>query len=260
MKKLIRKFKKTSKTCKMHRVYRVFTVSIVAMMIISIIILNLCTTAAFAAKTKNSLDSCIMINTQIIYSKLQKNNKSKVIKEIHNTNKIVLYKNSIKIMKCSLISEVQNYIDKNAKKHKMHATYIVNKCIKKQFDISLLLSQAHLESNFGDNMEGNSCFGMKGYRFPTIMHAIDAYIELMQTKYMLTRTPEQLISSNFTVENSTKYKYAGYGYGDKIKKIRKNIINNTKIHKLFHKIQNMNKLIAKLEENKVNSSAYFIGS
>ena len=249
--KLIRKFKKTSKTCGMHRVYSVFTVSIVAVMM-SVNTLNLCTTTAFAAKTTKPGQPVVKLNTKTVQSKSAVTNTA-LQKNTHYRYKIISYKDSVKKMKCSLISEVHSYISKNAKKSKMSASYIVNRCIDKRFDISLLLSQAHLESHFGDNMKGNSCFGMKGKGFINTNHAVDEYIKLMQTKYIITRTPEQLIASNFKVEGSSKYRYAGPGYGNKIKSIRKNIIKTTRIHQLFYSIQNMNTQIAMLENKYLNN-------
>lgn len=244
--KLIRKFKKTSKTCRIHSVNRVFTVSIVAVMILSVTTLNLCTTTAFAAKTTNPGQPVVKLKTKTVQSKSAVSITAQQ-KNVHYAYKIISYRDSVKKMKHSLISEVHSYITKNAKKNKMSATYIVNKCIDKRFDISLLLSQAHLESHFGDNMKGNSCFGMKGKGFINTNHAVDEYIKLMQTKYIISRTPEQLIAANFNIEGSSKYRYAGPGYGNRIKSIRKNIINTTRIHQLFYSIQNMNTQIAMLE-------------
>ena len=250
--KLIRKFKKTSKACRIHSVNRVFTVSIVAVLIMCAYALNLSTTTAFAAKNTNSGQPVVKLNSKTVQLKSAVNNTAPQ-KNAHYRYKIISYKDSVNKMKHSLISEVHSYITKNAKKNKMSATYIVNKCIDKRFDISLLLSQAHLESCFGDNMKGNSCFGMKGKGFINTNHAVDEYIKLMQTKYIITRTPEQLIASNFKVEGSSKYRYAGPGYGNKIKSIRKNIIKTTRIHQLFYSIQNMNTQIAMLENKYLNN-------
>lgn len=249
---LIRKFKKTSKACRIHSVNRVFTVSIVVVLIMCAYALNLSTTTAFAAKNTNSGQPVVKLNSKTVQLKSAVNNTAPQ-KNAHYRYKIISYKDSVNKMKHSLISEVHSYITKNAKKNKMSATYIVNKCIDKRFDISLLLSQAHLESHFGDNMKGNSCFGMKGKGFINTNHAVDEYIKLMQTKYIITRTPEQLIASNFKVEGSSKYRYAGPGYGNKIKSIRKNIIKTTRIHQLFYSIQNMNTQIAMLENKYLNN-------
>lgn len=250
--KLIRKFKKTSKACRIHSVNRVFTVSIVAVLIMCAYALNLSTTTAFAAKNTNSGQPVVKFNSKVVQTKLAVSNTAPQ-KNAHYRYKIISYKDSVNKMKHSLISEVHSYISKNAKKNKMSATYIVNKCIDKRFDISLLLSQAHLESQFGDNMKGNSCFGMKGRGFINTNHAVDEYIKLMQTKYIISRTPEQLIAANFNVEGSSKYRYAGPGYGNKIKSIRKNIIKTTRIHQLFYSIQNMNTQIAMLENKYLNN-------
>lgn len=250
--KLIRKFKKTSKTCGIHRVYSVFTVSIVAVIVMSANALNLSPTTAFAAKTtKSSQQPIVKLTTKAVQPKLAVSNTAPQ-KNAHYRYKIISYKDSVNKMKHSLILEVHSYITKNAKKSKMSASYIVNRCIDKRFDISLLLSQAHLESHFGDNMKSNSCFGMKGKGFINTNHAVDEYIKLMQTKYIISRTPEQLIAANFNIEGSSKYRYAGPGYGNKIKSIRKNIIKTTRIHQLFYSIQHMNTQIAMLE-NKYNT-------
>ncbi len=149
------------------------------------------------------------------------------------TIKIAEMQNTANQLKDSLINEVDKYICSVAPRSKMTAHNIVNRCIETEYDISLLLSQAHLETRFG-SCGSHNVFGIVGKRYKHPDHAVSDYIKLMTSKYIINRTPEELIRSNFSMENNRKAKYAGNpNYGKEIGAIRKNIINNTVIHNIW---------------------------
>ena len=125
------------------------------------------------------------------------------------------------------------YICLVAPRSKMTADNIVNQCFDTEYDISLLLSQAHLETRFG-SCGNHNVFGIVGKRYKHPDHAVSDYIKLMTSKYIIDRTPEELIHSNFSMEKNRKAKYAANPkYGKEIGAIRKNIINNTDIHNIW---------------------------
>ena len=109
---------------------------------------------------------------------------------------------------------------------------IVDNCLESSYDISLLLSQAHLETHFGTS--SRNVFGIVGQRHSHPDEYVPHYITLMTSKYIIERTPEQLIRSNFSMENNRRVKYAeNPNYGREIRNIRKNIIENTDIHNIW---------------------------
>lgn len=161
------------------------------------------------------------------------------------SDSLQIYKDSVEQLRADLIKEVNDYIDSVAPKSKMTAEYIVEKCEEHDFDITLLLSQGHLETHFA-TCGSNNCFGLyvkKRYSHPN--KSVDDYIELMQSRYVKNRTTEQLIAANFKMENSKKYGYSSCrDYGNRISSIRKNIIKKTDIKELFEELMEMNEQIA----------------
>lgn len=159
---------------------------------------------------------------------------------------IALMQDSADKLKDSLINEVGRYIKKVAPRSKMTAHNIVNQCLDSEYDISLLLSQAHLETHFG-SCGSHNVFGIVGKRYKHPDHAVVDYISLMSSKYIVNRTPEELISSNFTMENNRRAKYAGNpNYGRLIGNVRNNIINNTDIHNIWCDMLDVRKKLSEL--------------
>jgi flagellum-specific peptidoglycan hydrolase FlgJ len=79
--------------------------------------------------------------------------------------------------------------------------------------------------------------------------AIDDYVRIMQEHYIIDRTPEELIKSNFRMEKNKKAKYAGDPeYGRRIGQIRNGIIKNTNIDELFNQLIFMNEELALLKD------------
>ena len=248
--KLIRKFKKTIKAFAKHRVYSVFVVFNVAVMLMGLSTDNLISTTAFAAKSSDPEQPVVKMKQTKSVVKGQEKHLTKNLSKKGDVRiaGITTYQDSINTVKRNLINEVDAYMNRISRNNRMSAAHIVNKCLEREFDISLLLSQAHLESHFGTYTRGNSCFGIKGKRYGSTNESVNDYIRLIQEKYMITRTPEQLIANNFNIEGSSRYRYATAGYGSKIRVIRRNIINKTKIHQLFCNIKDMKVQLAQLKK------------
>jgi hypothetical protein len=180
--------------------------------------------------------------------------KCKHIKNLNN--QIQDYDNQIIQLKEDLTDEVYSYMYKHNNKMHMSPEHIVNECLSKDFDIPLLLSQAHQESTFGKYTKGKSCFGVISRRYKTHNESVTDYINIMQTSYLINRTPEQLINSGFRMEKYPKYKYASDpNYSKTIARLRTNIIRKTNIVSLVDSIniitQKRDEL--KLKLNKISS-------
>ena len=172
-----------------------------------------------------------------------------VIKTITIEDSILFYNDTILNIKNQLIKEIEEYMYANSRRPRMSADYIVSVCEDKRFDICLLLSQAQQESSFGHRMAGNSCFGVIKKKYKNTDRAIDDYVRIMQEHYIIDRTPEELIKSNFRMEKNKKAKYAGDpGYGKRIGQIRNGIIKNTNIHELYTQLIFMNSKLALLKD------------
>ena len=161
---------------------------------------------------------------------------------------LCIYKDSAEYIRQNLITEVGYYISRHAPRSKMSAEYIVDACLDKEFDITLLMAQGHLETHFA-TCGSNNCFGIgnkKRYKHPN--ESVDDYIDLMKRKYIINRTTEQLLASNVRMENSKSSYYSSQSsYGAKVKKIRDDIKKNTNIHELFNDLLEVNSLIGEYE-------------
>ena len=161
---------------------------------------------------------------------------------------LCIYKDSAEYIRQNLITEVGYYISRYAPRSKMSAEYIVDACLDKEFDITLLMAQGHLETHFA-TCGSNNCFGIgnrKRYKHPN--ESVDDYLDLMKRKYIINRTTEQLLASNVRMENSKSSYYSSLSsYGAKVKKIRDDIKKNTNIHELFYDLLEVNSVIGDYE-------------
>lgn len=146
-------------------------------------------------------------------------------------------------IKNSLVEEVDSYIHRYAPKSKMSADSIVTKCLEKDYDISLLLAQAHIESHFGTKgraTKTNSVFGIGAWDNGEDKHsyvspnaAIDHYINHMINYYLKDNPPLEVLENGLTRN--------GYRYASDIN-YEKKIINKIKlINQNYHiyKLQNL---------------------
>jgi len=134
----------------------------------------------------------------------------------------------------SLLIEVDGYISSVNPKPLMSASLIVDNSLEHNMDISLLLSQAHLESQCGRLTGGTSSVCGVAKKYSTQDEAIVDYIRLMKSRYVPEgRTTEMLINDGFTAYRSKKYKYAeDPDYSYKVDSIRKRLLATTKIYEL----------------------------
>lgn len=156
---------------------------------------------------------------------------------------------SLDTVKYQLICEVDAYIQNVSKRSRMTGKTIVEKCLEAEYDIPLLLAQAHQETHFASFGSRNNVFGIyrKSYTHPDL--AVSDYIELMKTKYIIDRTPEELIASNFSMEKNRKARYAeDPTYGKSIEMHRNSIHKNTEIDTLMKRWHELNKMLQNLKK------------
>lgn len=153
---------------------------------------------------------------------------------------------SAMVLKHALITEVHQYIKEVAPRSRMSATNIVDLCLDNNFDITLLLCQGHLETHFGTS--GCNVFGIVGQRHSHPDSYVEPYINLMQKRYIINRTTEQLLASNVCIEGNPRAKYAGNpNYGRELAGIRKDIIRKTNIKTLFDDLVDVHSSITEID-------------
>lgn len=143
-----------------------------------------------------------------------------------------ILQDSAKVLKHALITEVHQYIKGVAPRTRMSATNIVELCLDNNFDITLLLCQGYLETHFGTS--GRNVFGIVGQRHSHPDSYVEPYINLMQRRYIIDRSTEQLLASNVCIEGNPRARYDGNpNYGRELTGIRRDIIRKTNIKSLF---------------------------
>ncbi len=162
-------------------------------------------------------------------------------------DRLKLMKDSANQIKENLIKEVFDYIKKAAPKSRMSAQNIVNQCIDKEYDITLLLAQGHQETHFA-TCGSNNCFGVVGKRYSHPDESVSGYINLMQRRYIGNKTTEQVLASNIQYIGSKNTHYStSSNYGSIISAIRNKILVDTNIHKLFTDVVEINRRIDMLD-------------
>ena len=157
-----------------------------------------------------------------------------------------ILKDSAMVLKHALITEVHQYIKGVAPRSRMSATNIVDLCLDNNFDITLLLCQGHLETHFGTS--SRNVFGIVGQRHSHPDSYVEPYINLMQKRYIINRTTEQLLASNVCIEGNPRAKYAGNpNYGRDLTGIRKDILRKTNIKTLFDDLVNVHSSITEID-------------
>lgn len=144
-------------------------------------------------------------------------------------------------IKSEIISEVSKYIETYAPNSKMSPNIIVSKCLEKDYDISLLLAQAHIESHFGTKgraLRTNSVFGIGAYDdgtnksfYKSPDDAIDHYVDVMQNYYLQDNPPLEVLRNG--LKRDGKYRYASDpNYENKLINKIKQINSEYHIYKL----------------------------
>lgn len=159
-----------------------------------------------------------------------------------------------KEFKDSLISEVNNYINKKAPKNRISGEAIIDACIKYNIDIKFVLAQAQLESGFGTKgiaAKTNSVWNVmsydgwsankiikngRGYNHPN--ESIEPYMKLLKNKYLVDGKTEYDMMQKFI--SSTGHRYASNPkYEEQLKYIYNRIDKQTNIDELLNNYLNI---------------------
>lgn len=171
-------------------------------------------------------------------------------------NELIQYSDSLEIAKMELVKEIDAYIKQNSKNSRMSGVVITDMCIKHNFDIPLLLSQAHLEGHFatrGRTKTTGSAFGVGLYdngvnkfKFSDPNDSIEPYIFVVKNNYICDKNIEDLLRKGFTNKNNQRYASAD-GYAKKINGIRNKIKRNTNIDSLYIVCVNLSNKIQEIQ-------------
>lgn len=154
-------------------------------------------------------------------------------------NKVEEYYQTVKQneeIKSKLVEHVAKHIPKNSK---VDPELVVDLCIKYEFDIPLLMSQAKVESNWGTlgrAVKTNSVFGVGAYDdgtskyYDDVNDSIEPYIKLVKYNYLVNKSVDKLLTNYVNVKGkryatNTEYEVA-------VKRNRNKIINNSEIYNL----------------------------
>ena len=198
---------------------------------------------------KDSTVSPIKMDSAALFVFRDLNGLIKYHDSVSNEKKIQLIVDSIENVKSDLIGEVSGYIRKYAPKSRMSAANIVDQCLEKDFDLPLLLSQAHQETHFA-TCGSNNCFGlMNGKRYTHPDQCVEDYISLMQRRYIINRTVDEALESNLRLEKGGGYYSETPTYSKTISGLRNNIIRDTRIAILVDSINDLNMQIEILKKD-----------
>lgn len=145
--------------------------------------------------------------------------------------------NEINVIYNSLNIEIKNVI---GNKTKMSSEVILNMCIKHNFDITLLLAQAKVESCFGTkgrSLRTKSVFGVGAYDngvnryyYKHVNDSIEPYILLVKRDYLINKSVDELLDNYVNYRNE---RYASnIKYEKIVTKVRNRILLNTNIYNL----------------------------
>ena len=238
-----------------NRVMSVLTIAIVA--ILAMLLLGSGYNNADAALVspymygsyRDSTELFIEMDTTALFKNLNVQYLIEYYDSVSNAKKIQLLVDSVNNVKSDLIEEVGGYIRKYAPKSRMSAANIVEQCLEKNFDLPLLLSQAHQETHFA-TCGSNNCFGIKNkkkYTHPD--QCVEDYISLMQRRYIINRTVEEALKSNLRLEKGGGYYSETATYSKSISGLRNNILRDTRIAILVDSIRDFESEILKLKED-----------
>ena len=122
--------------------------------------------------------------------------------------------------KCELVKEVKEYIDSVAPSSSLNAIAVVEKCEQYDLDLKFVLSQGHIESNFGttgmakktnsvwnvgayDNMTVEMINGKHKYKHPD--YSIEPYMQLLYKDYITNTKTELDLMAKFVSKHGSRY-------------------------------------------------------
>ena len=131
------------------------------------------------------------------------------------------------------------------------AEIVVDLCIKHEFDITLLLAQAKVESCYGTKgraLKTKSVFGVGAYDngvnryyYKNVNDSIEPYIILVKRDYLCNKTVDELLRHYVNYDNK---RYASNKRYEKIvSKVRNRIIDNSSIYNLQRDLINKSKIL-----------------
>lgn len=151
----------------------------------------------------------------------------------------------LKSIESSLISETKTYIKKYYKTcPNIIPTYIVKAGLKNNIDICFMLAQTQLETTFGKNGVGRetsrrSLFGIEKRYYKDYPTAIDAYINLLTSSYLVKGHDENYLMKHYV--NKSGRRYAGDPqYEVELTKFYKQICKSTNIKGLQAQYKKLN--------------------
>lgn len=168
------------------------------------------------------------------YSDLKKSADAKHTRTIYDSWSVEELEQMKLHVRDSLLFAVDTYIKNVNSTPSLSTSLIVDESLKSDMDLTLLLAQAHLESQCGRLTGGTSSVYGIAKRYSSQDESTVDYIKLMKKRYLTgDRAVEHLIASGFTASKTSKYKYAeDPEYSMKVDSIRKKIITTTGIYKL----------------------------
>lgn len=153
----------------------------------------------------------------------------------------------LKSIESSLISETKTYIKKYYKTcPNIIPTYIVKAGLKNNIDICFMLAQTQLETTFGKNGVGQetsrrSLFGIEKRYYKDYPTAIDAYINLLTSSYLVKGHDENYLMKHYV--NKSGRRYAGnLRYEVELTKFYKQIRKSTNIKELQAQYKKLNNI------------------
>ena len=142
--------------------------------------------------------------------------------------------NAQKVVKDSLVKEVDKYIRKRLKNFdKDISEHIANECLANDIDICFALAQAQIETNFGTTGIGKSRKSMYGvYRsYKSKKHSTSDWIKLLKEKYLGSKKTVKKLMDNYITLNGQRYSQ-NPKYESILKSTYKTIKSTTNIYRL----------------------------
>ena len=161
----------------------------------------------------------------------------------------IIWTDSLKSIRSSLIAEVGSFINQKSPSSKMSPANLVDVCLNEDFDITLAMSQAHVETNFGTGNKSNSAFGVSKSRFSHPDKSVRPYVKVMKKSYVRHQTVDQALNNGLKVEGSKCHKYStSPDYASTVKRVRMTIKQQTQI---FHLQSEYAQIKSKMKSKKL---------
>ena len=148
------------------------------------------------------------------------------------------------ILRDNLYKEIDSYLGNITPEHNLNIYNLIDLCIKQEYNIGFLLTQAQLESHFGTKGEAirtNSMFNVIWCKFDDINDSVEPYIDLMKRRYLSDGRSYDDLLDNFTDIYGKRYA-EDKRYEPKLKTIYTKINKETNIISLSQRLQQIERL------------------